>query len=636
MALASERDELLSRLIRLGCVEVNEPDDKLSDPKWAALVRRDSSKFLQTKSDITEVNTALTALKKYGGVKDGLFIQRSGIAERDFLDPKIVEDAKAVASEINGELTELSKLQSMENRLNAKRAGLLPWKGLDVPMEMTGTEHVLIQMGVCPAGVEVGEVKTELAAAAPESELYEISADREQRYLLFLCHRSQEEKAMEVLRSHGYNLAPLKEFTGTPDENITRLDRELAENAQAQIAVTAKIASHMPQRELLRTCADRLTQEAAKDATADRFLTDGTIVFFEGWAPAESVPELEKLFREKGCAWEFEEPQEEEEPPVKLKNSKFIEPINMVTEMYSLPAYRGIDPNPLIFWFYVAFFGFMFADIAYGIIIFLVSYLITEKFHPKKTIGYMFRLGQYLGVSTTVFGVLTGSFFGDVITVFSKTFLGKAVSLPYLLNPLQDPMKVLITAICMGIVQLIFGQCIHIYMGFRDGHGVDNLLDVVPWWVVFAGIGMAALGRGPSLIIAGAVILVCTQGRHKKGFFGKLFGGIASLYDITSWLSDILSYSRLMALMLATSVIASVMNTLGALPGKSFIGFIVFVLVFCLGHVFNIGVNIIGTYVHAARLQYLEFFGKFYVEGGVAFRPLEYDTKYVDIIKEEK
>ena len=173
-------------------------------------------------------------------------------------------------------------------------------------------------------------------------------------------------------------------------------------------------------------------------------------------------------------------------------------------------------------------------------------------------------------------------------------------------------------------------------MGFRDGRGIDGLLDVVPWWVVFIGIASLALGGPAWVIILGVLLLIATQGRAKPGIIRKIMGGIGSLYDVTSWLSDILSYSRLMALMLATSVIASVMNTLGTLGGLTAVGMVLFVLVFLIGHTFNIGVNLIGTYVHAARLQYLEFYGKFYIEGGTPFQPLTYKTKYVDIIKEEK
>jgi V/A-type H+-transporting ATPase subunit I len=252
----------------------------------------------------------------------------------------------------------------------------------------------------------------------------------------------------------------------------------------------------------------------------------------------------------------------------------------------------------------------------------------------------MFQLGMWLGGTTAFCGLFVGGFFGNLLDTIYDVFLPNATmpgwmqtfSNGIVVNPIADPMTVLILAVAIGCVQLIMGQCIHIYMGFRDGTGVDALLDVVPWWVVFVGIAVIALAGNPWVLLLGALLLLVTQGRHAPSIPGKIMGGLKSWYDITSWLSDVLSYARLMALMLATSVIAMVFNTLGALVGRSVVGVIVFIVVFLIGHVFNIGVNIIGTYVHAARLQYLEYFGKFYKDGGIPFRPLKYDTKYVDII----
>ncbi|MDD3165316.1 MAG: V-type ATP synthase subunit I, partial [Oscillospiraceae bacterium] len=221
-------------------------------------------------------------------------------------------------------------------------------------------------------------------------------------------------------------------------------------------------------------------------------------------------------------------------------------------------------------------------------------------------------------------------------TVISESFLGKAgVELWALVNPLNDPMTVLVIAILLGAIHMLFGQGVHMYMGARDGGFkgfIDAALDVVPWWTVFAGIGLMVATGSAALIWGGVIFLIATQGRHKEGLLGKLWGGIASLYDITSWLGDILSYARLMALMLATTVIASVVNILGTLPGS----IIAFIPIFLIGHVFNLGINVIGTYVHAARLQYLEFFSKFYKGGGTAFTPLQYDTKYCDVVPETK
>ena len=633
IALGEQRSELLARLLHVGCVEVTEPEGKLNDPEWMALVHRDSSAMGDVKLQVNAITSALEALRKYAPVKSGLFIKRRDITEADFFAAKAGEEALRNAGEINDQVRLIAQLYSKENRLAAQRASLAPWVSLDLPLETKSTAHTHISFGVCPAAVDLAQMRADLLEAAPTAELFLASSDKEQHYLLLVCHKSEEENALQALKPRSFGTVHFKDLTGTAAENLKHIDQELSDLAAQREAAVAVIVAHKDCRSALQVAQDRFNQELNKEQVRERMLTNGTVFFLEGWATAPEQEKLEKELSQFACAYEFTDPEKGDAVPTKLKNPKWMEPINMVTEMYSLPAYDGIDPNPLIFGFFILFFGFMFADIGYGIIITVVSALITKMYRPKGTMGYMFRLGIYLGISTIIFGFITGGFFGDVITVFSENFLGKEdVALPYLLNPLEDPMSVLVVAVILGVIQLLFGQCVHIYMEARDGHLADGLLDVVPWWIVFAGIAAFVLAGTPVVILLGALSLILTQGRHNKGIFGKLFGGIASLYDITSWLSDVLSYSRLMALMLATSVIASVMNILGSLPGNV----VVFFIIFVIGHVFNIGVNIIGTYVHAARLQYLEFFGKFYKEGGIPFRPLTYQTKYVDIIEEEK
>lgn len=205
------------------------------------------------------------------------------------------------------------------------------------------------------------------------------------------------------------------------------------------------------------------------------------------------------------------------------------------------------------------------------------------------------------------------------------------MKLPYVFSPLEDPLLVLIGALAIGFIQIIVGMAISAYMKIRDGHPLDALMDEGSWWLLFAGIAVLALGGTYWIALAGVLALVLTQGRSKPTLVGKIVGGLASLYDITGYFGDILSYSRLMALMLAGGVIATVVNMLGALPGS----LVFYLIIFLVGHVFNMGINIIGTYVHASRLQYLEYFGKFYKDGGKPFKPLALKTKYVDIIKEE-
>lgn len=645
IALAAQRDELLQRLLHAGCVEVTEPQAELSDPEWMALLKRDTSALSDVKARQNAVNGALEALQKYAPEKKGLFIHRRTIKEKEFLSDAAMNAALHSAGEINARVQKISQLYTQENRLTGQRASLVPWSGLDLDLNTSGTEHARVSFHTCPPAVDLEEVRQALAQAAPSAELFPVSADRELQYLVIMCHRAESETVTETVRPWSFSTVSFKDLNGTAAENITRIDGELEEIRVRRDKTAEEIAAMADCRRDLQVCSDRLTAELSKESAKERLLTNGTVVFMEGWISEPGIPKAEAEMLKFACAWETAEPLEEEEPPILLHNPKWMTPINMVTEMYSLPAYRGIDPNPLIFWFFLFFFGFMFADVAYGIIIWAVCFVISRKYNPKGTMGYMFRLGQYMGISTFICGIFTGGFFGDVIPKVAEQMFGipmeglpgwlQTFSNGIIVNPINDPMTTLILAIVIGVVQLVFGQCIHIYMGFRDGHPMDGLLDVVPWWLFFGSIGLVAAGQPWWWILVGCAILIATQGHTKRGFFGKLFGGVASLYDVTSWLSDVLSYSRLMALMLATSVIASVMNTLGTLGGLSVGGIILFVLVFIIGHVFNVGVNIIGTYVHAARLQYLEFFGKFYEEGGQAFQPMTYNTKYVDIIEEE-
>lgn len=643
IGFAEERNDLLQQLLHLGCVEISEPEDKVTDPEWTALLRRDTSALSQRKAEASALTSALEALHKYAPAKKGLFTKRKPISEAAFFQEEAKAAALRRAEEINQCTHEISRLYSAENKLNASLASLLPWADLDLPLERQGTAHTQLMLGTTPAASDVDALRGELREAAPLSELIDVSQDKDQRYYLLVVHNSDAEAALAALRPHSFSLVRFKDLTGTPRQNIDRIRAEIQSLQDQRQAQQQRIADQKDQRAALQLAQDRAHQEINREAVAERFLTDGRIFFAEGWIPAEKVQDFSKLLSGFTCAWETADPAEGDAVPTLLKNPKWMDCINMVTEMYSLPAYNGIDPNPLYFFWYVFFFGFMFADVAYGIIIFLGCLAIIKLFHPKNTLGRMMQLGLWLGGSTAICGIFVGGFFGNVLEVIYDTFLPNAVMPDWMakfcsgliVNPVNDPMTVLIIAVAIGCVHLIMGQCIHIYMGFRDGKvsgGVDALLDVVPWWIVFAGIAVIALLGSPVLLIIGVLSLIATQGRHAKGFFRKLFGGVKSLYDITSWLSDVLSYARLMALMLATSVIAQVFNTLGALPRN----IIVFVLVFLIGHVFNIGVNLIGTYVHAARLQYLEYFGKFYKEGGIPFRPLKYDTKYVDINDEEE
>ena len=631
LALSEDKDRLLHLLQRSGCVELTELDAELADPAWAQLVQKEKASVGSAKSRITTVQGALDALKKYAPKKSGLFVMRSEIPEEDFLDPARRAAMLETAGKITDCVRQISQSNSYKNRLGSQKLGLLPWTGLDVDLGLRETEFARVIFGVCPAVVGLDEIHRALEDRRLAAQCFHVSSDREQHYLLLVCDKAHEDDAMEALRPHSFNQAPLKDAAGVAEENIRALDGEIAALDEKIAALEKEIASYADDRTALQICGDQMVQELAREEARNRMATTGTLVYLRGWIPAVEAKGLEEAFSDFDCAITISEPSDQETPPTKLSNSKVISSMDMVTEMYSLPHYRGIDPNPLIFPFFAIFYGMMLGDIAYGIVLIVVSQIIIRKYRPKGILGNILKLATICGVTTAIWGFLSGALFGNAVTVIADQFFGVKDYILYvpLLDPLTDPLKILYLAVIMGAVQLFTGMCIQIYICIRDGRPLDALFDVGSWWLLFAGIGVFVLKGTPVIIFAGIAALVLTQGRHKKGWLSKLFGGVASLYDITGWLGDVLSYTRLMALMLATTVIASVVNILGSLPGN----LIAFLVIFIFGHVFNIGINVIGSYVHTARLQYLEYFSKFYQSGGRPFRPLQYNTKYVDIIK---
>ncbi len=626
MALERRRDELLRGLLHLGCVEISEPE-QLSDPAWSALLERGTSALVQTRTEIADVNSALAAIRQYAKVKDGLFIQRRAVSEREFLDIDGRAQAQTVSRRIGEALSEISRLQSEESRLNARRAALEPWRSLDLPLEQTGTAHTLFRLGVCPGSTDTGAVRAALGDSA--AELYEVSGDKQQRYYLLICHRAEEEQVQELLRPFNFSAVVFQGVEGTAAENADALDRQLAENRKAQEAVAAAIVEDAGARDALRLYLDQLNAEAAKDQSAERLMTDGTILFFEGWAPAEELAAVEKFLESLDCAWEASDPTEEEIPkvPVRLRNNWFTRPLNMVTEMYSLPSYGNVDPNPLMAPFFILFYGIMMADMGYGILMFVAGFFITRKYRPKGTMGHLFGLLALCGVSTFIMGALTGGFFGDFLTQAVKLTTGGDFALPALFTPLNDTLMILIGSMALGLVHIVTGMAISFVRKLRRGAVLDALFEEVTWWVVFLGIGLMALGVTNLVLYLGIALVILGPLVTEKGF-GKLTGIFGSLYNhVTGYFGDILSYSRLMALMLAGSVIAQVFNTLGAIPGN----IVIFVIVSMAGNALNFALNLLGCYVHDLRLQCLEYFGKFYEDGGKPFRPLAMEPKYVDI-----
>ena len=637
IAMAEDRQKMFDELLRMGCVEVSDPADKLSDPAWSELLQPERvATAANTRNQINSAKTALEAIKKYGSLKNGMFVKRVPVSEAEFHDDANAEKARAACEKIGGLLDDLNKLGTENSRLESRKAGLLPWQGMDLALENGGTEHAVFKMGVCPGATDFAAMQKDLEASGAAAELVEVSADKQQRYLLLIAHKDDEQAAMDVLHNYVFSVVNFPGERGVPADIIKDIDAKLAENAKEAADIEAAIASCDEYRDAIRMYSDRLAAEASEEAGAERVLTDGTISFFEGWCPAESLGEVSALLDRYGCAWDASDPTDEDIPdvPVRLKNNRLTSALNMVTEMYSLPSYANVDPNPLMAFFFILFYGIMMADMGYGLLMFIAGVLITKKYAPKGTGGHMFNLMIWGGISTFIMGVLTGGFFGDFIPKLVGMINPDAVSrLPALLidppiKPLDDTIRILIGAMALGIVHLITGMVISVVIKARRKEYMSILWNEVTWWIVLAGLALKLLNVTSIPLIIGGAMVVVGAGWEEKNIFKKLLAVLVSLYNnVTGWLGDILSYSRLMALMLAGSVIAQVFNTLGQLPGNV----IAFLVIALVGNALNFALNLLGCYVHDLRLQCLEFFNKFYEDGGKPFRPMEINTKYVDI-----
>ena len=629
--VSEEQTQLIRQLQLLGSVEIGAPcalTDTQGVQVFCAGDGKSADALLRTSARLT---SALETLKHYETKKGGLFAARPEKTIGELFSDEAYAAALDTAQAVLDAQDARSRLAAEKSRLTAVRESFAPWQQLPLPLETLGTQHTRILLGTVPAQTDLEALRAKVFEAADEVQLEQISADQQSRYLLVFVHKCAAEAVGAALREAGFALTTFDGVQGTAAENIRRTDEAIAACEQQDAEKLAELTALAAQKPALQLAFDRCTQEISKAQAADRLVHSEKTFCLGGWVPCEDVGKLEALLSGFCCAWELTDPAPEEYPdvPVKLKNNKLTWPLNMVTEMYSLPAYDGVDPNPLMAPFFILFYGIMMADMGYGLLMILASIIITKKSRPKGTSGQMFGLMFSCGISTFLMGALTGGFFGDflpqLVGIIDPDTTFKA--LPSLFTPLDDTITILIGAMALGFVQIVTGMAISFVEKIKKGQIMDAIWEELTWWVVFAGIACMALGVTNIVLYVGLAMVVVGSGWSAKGF-GKVTAIFGSVYNhVTGYFGDILSYSRLMTLMLAGSVIASVFNTLGAIPGNV----VFFLLVSVAGNGLNFALNLLSCYVHDLRLQCLEYFGKFYQDGGKPFEPLAINTKYVDI-----
>lgn len=639
LAMRSDREALLELLQGMGCVEIDEPDQ---DPQtWQGLLsqlgsqtlsRPDGQALSQAREDLQAAQRALAVLKRHGDKGRGLLAPRPRLTRQQLFDGE--EQGKQAVQQVLEADRQLAALEAQHSKLLTQRAALAPWLELNIPLDTASTQEMVVQFGTVTAGVELEHVQRAVEGASELAQLTQANVDRDVRYCLLVCHTSAQEEVLQALRDFGWFRMNLSGWTGTAKENDQRIARELEQNEQESAQAEQQLAQLTSLAEPIRQAADRASVRINREEGRSRLLDTEKTFLLEGWVPAENWPQLESQLKNDPCAWELRDPTEEEYPkvPVKLKNNWFTRPLSMVTEMYSLPAYNGLDPNPLMAPFFILFYGIMMADMGYGLLMMIASVVVLKKSRPRAGMHNFFALLGLCGVSTFIMGALTGGFFGDFISQLLKLINPESTFVwfwPTLFTPLEDTMMILVGAMALGFVQILVGMAISFAKKLRRGQVMDAIWEEVTWWVVFAGLALAILGVTNLVIILGGVMVVAGPILTEKGF-GKITGIFGSLYNhVTGYFGDILSYSRLMALMLAGSVIAQVFNTLGAIPGNV----VIFIIISMLGNALNFALNLLGCYVHDLRLQCLEYFNKFYEDGGKPFRPMKLDTNYYDVVK---
>ena len=649
-ALRSQRKPLLEWLQRAGMLEIEAGEDP--EEGFVRLVKEEEAAGFERSA--TAAKQALAALDEVAPDKKGLLSAFTGRREMPLEE---FEGYAGRSVEIMQDCRRLLNMQKRRAECAAERARiknaldqLEPWRELDVPFGFTGTKTAAAFIGSLPAAYTQAELAARLAET-PELlfELEILGEAREQTCLFAVCPREQAERMEQALRALGFSRPPAlggettaarlpREDRRILMEHIKRLEEESARLLEDMRAMAGR-------RRDMETMVDYYTVRAEKYRVIGPLDHSRNTFMISGYSPEVDLPLLTAGVEGRFTAVVESADADPETAPVKLRNNALVRPAESVTEMYAMPLASDIDPTPVLSFFFYLFFGMMLSDAGYGLLLVLGCGYLIKKCNPEPAMRRNLQLFLYCGISTIIWGLIFGSFFGDIIPTVAKTFFGapETFAMPALIDPIEDSILLLVLSLALGMLQILAGLGCRFYMQWRSGDRWGAVFDTGFWMTALLGASILAVGMTavPALTAVGGAVfaasllgLVLTQGRKKKGPM-KVLSGLASLYDVTGYVSDLMSYTRLMALGLTTGVLASVFNLLGAMFGKSVMGAIMLILIFLLGHAVNLGINALGAYVHTIRLQYVELFSKFYEGGGRMFRPFAFRSKYIRI-REEK
>ncbi|HNZ98119.1 V-type ATP synthase subunit I [Ruminococcus sp.] len=642
IAMLTDSKKIIELLQRRGVVEISQnTDEELENTNVTAVVG-EFEKFRSTAAQALEIID--THAPEKASLAD-MFSGKTEVEKHDFgKEAMQMEKVMGAANDIIRNQKLINESAAAVSQLEIKCDMLDRWLPLDVPLNFRGTATTSAFIGTLPYQVSAEELEAQL----PDMCSVEVvSGSKEQTNLFILCSKDVYEEAEGILRK--LTFVTISETDNkTPSELYDLYKQEIDKLEEKSEEAKANIEKLAENRKQLQFVIDYLQMRKEKyDALSGLGFTETTFVL-TGYIPEKYAESLKKEIEAKYTASiTFTDPAEDEDVPVLLENSRFSAPVEGITKMYALPAKGDVDPTPVMSFFYYLFFGMMLSDAGYGLLMVIGTTIALKKFKLETSMKKTLTMFRNCGISTVFWGALFGSWFGDIVQVVSREFFGKEIgSIALWFEPLTDPVKLLLVSFGLGILHLFLGVAVAFKMTWDTGKKLDAVFDALPIYLIVLGVAPIGAGMfisvpsvltktGTYMLLAGVIMLVLTAGRTSKSVFGKFFGGLYALYNTaTGYLGDILSYSRLLALGLATGSIASVINLIGTMPENKVIKLILLVIVFVVGHVANLAINLLGAYVHTDRLQFVELFSKFYTGGGREFAPLTVNTKYIKF-KEE-
>lgn len=649
VGLSSEKADVMNALMKLGAIELYEPEREapvLTGRAIAVSAQTASevgTEIVRAEELIAKMKNAIEISARFYKEKKPAFstkrkVQSGNFSEAVLRQHEIGQKADSLAANVSS----ISNLNSHLIRYKLILEQLRPWAGIRIRIDNPETQYTRIRPGTLSSEAELANLQELLASQDSETDVIELCRHEDAVLVFVVSLKTDDDKISSLLKGSAFRPLNIPGVSGYPDDICTEYELHTAETIREIEALTAgceTIAACISDFEIIYDHASILLEKAL---TETKLFHTGYTFILKGWIPSHLTESVEKaLGRDYFVAFSHERATSEDEYPILLKNHPLIKPYEVITEMFSSPSTKDVDPNPIMAPFFLLFFSMMLSDAGYGLVLAAGCALLIWKFQVTGNLRKMCLFMLQGGLVSVIWGLLFGGFFGDILTVASS---GRFSFPTIWFNPIENPIKLMIWSMLFGTMHLFAGMLTKAYILIVTGKWIDAVLDIFTWIIVIIGLGFLLAGSttglpllavaGKYMAIGGGAVLLLFGGRANKNPIMRILNGITGLYSITGYFSDILSYTRILALSLATGVIAMVVNMLGGIAGFGFVGILLFIVVGLLGHTLNLALSTLGCYVHTSRLQYVEFFSKFYEGGGRIWNPLSIKTKYIQIMKD--